>query len=491
MPLARPHPTEEIAINDLPTKDQTGAAAATSTGWAALLHGRNLWLSIALSGGVAIHAVNLYLANTVLPSVVRDIGGIEFYAWNTTVYVVASIVGAAAAAHLLARRGPRVSYVLAAAGFALATALCAAATSMPMLLVGRTAQGLAGGVLVSLPYALVRIVFEARLWPRAIALVSGMWGVSTLLGPAIGGAFADFGLWRAAFWSLLPVIAIFGAMAWRLLPSRQPRAAAVSALPWPQLVILTLAALAASMASVSTTTAAVAWLLVTAVLMLGFGRTELRARQALLPRGSLRPTTPLGESYAIIALLIMAVSCTEIFVPLFLQDLHGSSPFEAGYIAALMSVGWTLGSLTTSGFTGTRRRHVLVASPVLALLATATLALLMPTPGTDATTLWTLSGVLVLNGLGVGIAFPHISTRVLTVAPATEAELAASSIMTIQLCATAFGAAAAGLIVNLAGHPLPNGTGLDATAASRWLFALFAIAPALVSWMIWRRRRAL
>lgn len=470
---------------------KTASTTTADAGWAALLHGRNLWLAMALSGGVAIHAVNLYLAATVLPSVVRDIGGIEFYSWNTTVYVVASIMGAAVAARLLARRGPRASYLLAAVGFAVATIICALATSMPMLLVGRTAQGLAGGMLVSLPYALVRIVFEEQLWPRAIALVSGMWGVSTLLGPALGGIFAEFGIWRAAFWSLLPVIAVFGAMAWRLLPSRRRQREATAALPWAQLVILALAALAASMASVGGTSLAIVWIIITAALLLGFSRTELRAHQTLLPHGSLRPRTPLGQSYAIIALLIMAVSCTEIFVPLFLQNLHGSSPLQAGYIASLMSIGWTMGSLGTSGFTGAARRRALVLSPALVLLATAALALLMPLPGTGAATRWLLSVVLVCNGLGVGIAFPHISTRVLSVAPSVEAELAASSIMTIQLCATAFGAATAGLIVNLAGQPLPDGTGLDAAAASRWLFALFTLAPATVLWMIWRHRHAL
>lgn len=464
----------------------------SAPGWDQLLRGRNLLLSLALSGGVVIHAVNLYLATTILPSVVRDIGGLEYYAWNTTVYVVASIIGAALASRLLVGRGPRTAYVLSALGFAVASVVCATAQSMPMLLLGRTAQGLAGGILVALPYALVSIVFAQPLWPRAMAMVSGMWGVSTLLGPALGGLFAELGMWRAAFWSLLPLIVLFAGLAVAVLPAQRERTATPAPLPAGQLAALTLAVLAASLASVSHSTGALAlWLVLGAALVLGFDRAQQRARHRLLPRGSLRPSNPLGALYAILVLLAVAVTCTEIFVPLFLQDLHGRPPLQAGYIAALMSVGWTSGSLLSSSLVGRPRRIALLGSPVLVLLAMLALAVLMPRPDSSAGALWLLGAVLVLGGLGVGIAFPHLTARVLEVAPADEAELAASSIMTVQLCATAFGAAVAGLVVNLAGQPALDGSAMDTTAAARWLFALFALSPALCLWMIGRRIRTL
>lgn len=459
--------------------------------WSALLRGRNLLLSLALSGGVVIHAVNLYLATTILPSVVQDIGGIEYYAWNTTVYVVASIVGAAVAARLLAQRGPRGTYALVASAFAVASAICALASSMPMLLLGRTAQGLSGGVLVALPYALVRSVFAPPLWPRAIALVSGMWGVSTLLGPALGGLFAQWGMWRAAFWSLLPVIALFAGMAVAVLPAQRSQAAPAP-LPRLQLAVLTLAVLAASLASVSHGAwARAGWLAGVLALVWVFDRAQQRGPHRLLPQGSLRAASPLGGLYAIVALLVVAVTCTEIFVPLFLQDLHGRPPLQAGYIAALMSIGWTTGSILSSGLVGRRRQQVLLASPLLVLVATAVLAWLMPTPSADAGLLWALGATLVCGGLGVGIAFPHLSTRVLQAGQGDEAELAASSIMTVQLCATAFGAAIAGLVVNLAGQPALDSAGMNTAAASRWLFGLFTLAPAASLWMIWRRRETL
>ncbi|MGN4070885.1 MFS transporter, partial [Burkholderia gladioli] len=68
--------------------------ATTTSSWGELLSGRNGLRSIALAGGVALHAINIYLATTILPSVVHEIGGLEYYAWNTTLFMAASIVGA-------------------------------------------------------------------------------------------------------------------------------------------------------------------------------------------------------------------------------------------------------------------------------------------------------------------------------------------------------------------------------------------------------------
>ncbi|MBW8724471.1 MAG: hypothetical protein JF625_04845 [Inquilinus limosus] len=69
-------------------------------GWGALFPGVNAIRSLALAGGTALHAVSVYIAITILPSVVEDIGGLDYYAWNTTLFVAASILGAALAAAL-------------------------------------------------------------------------------------------------------------------------------------------------------------------------------------------------------------------------------------------------------------------------------------------------------------------------------------------------------------------------------------------------------
>lgn len=75
--------------------------------WSDLFSGKNAASAIALSLGVALHAINILVATTILPSVVQDIGGLDLYAWNTTLFVVASILGSALSARLLGGYGAR------------------------------------------------------------------------------------------------------------------------------------------------------------------------------------------------------------------------------------------------------------------------------------------------------------------------------------------------------------------------------------------------
>nr|MBN3727741.1 MFS transporter [Burkholderia sp. Ac-20379] len=109
---------EEFAAATAAAAPSAHAAQSAGTGWGALCSGANGLRSLALAGGVALHAMSVYVVATVLPSVVRDIGGLDLYSWSTTIFIVASIAGSALAAGLLKRLGPRRAYALSALAFA-------------------------------------------------------------------------------------------------------------------------------------------------------------------------------------------------------------------------------------------------------------------------------------------------------------------------------------------------------------------------------------
>ncbi|MEG1455732.1 MAG: MFS transporter, partial [Comamonas sp.] len=231
---------------------EPSSTPTATASWADLFRGRNGLLALALTGGVALHAINVHIVTTVLPSVVQDIGGLDWYAWNTTLFVVASIVGAALSVRLLAALGPRGACIAALAVFSLGSAACASAVSMPWMLAGRSVQGLGGGILAALSYALIQVVFAPALWPRAVALVSGMWGIATLCGPAVGGLFAQAGHWRWAFWMLLPVAlaqAVIVAVQLRPAADAGPAAGGRPQIPALQIVLLATSVLAVAAGS--------------------------------------------------------------------------------------------------------------------------------------------------------------------------------------------------------------------------------------------------
>ncbi len=460
--------------------DPASLVSHHKVGWGDLLTGKNAIRSVALAGGVALHAINVYIATTILPSVVADIGGLDYYAWNTTLFVVASIIGSTLAVKLLRATGPRKAYAISACIFALGTLICAMSPTMPVLLVGRLVQGFGGGFMLALSYAMIRIVFPEALWPRAMALISGMWGVATLVGPAVGGVFAELGEWRAAFWSVVPAALLFALMAFFVLPDVRHESEDTNRLPFMQLALLTLAVFAVSLGSVSPE---VIWNVVgisSAVVLIALMiRLDAISSKRLLPRGSFNLNQPLGPVIATMSLLALTVTSVEVFIPLFLQVLHHQSPLVAGYLAALMGAGWTLGSIMSSGITSRRVRDVLVIGPLTSLAGMVLLLLLLPiTSEGSYLELLPLCVGFVAVGCGVGMTWPHLLTRVLKVAPADEKDLASTAITTVQLFSAGLGAAMAGMVTSLGGLAVPGGVAGTASAAF-WLFFCFGFGPLL------------
>ncbi|MEG1628980.1 MFS transporter [Pseudomonas sp.] len=462
-------------------------ATPASASWAELLHGRNALRSIALAGGVALHAINVYIVTTILPTVIADIGGLAFYAWSTTLFVVTSIIGSTLSARLLEGLGARRAFLLALTIFAVGSILCAAAPSMPVLLTGRSVQGLGGGVLFALSYALIRLVFDERLWPRAMAMVSGMWGLATLCGPAIGGVFAEGGHWRWAFWALLPVIGLLAVIVVTQLNNSLAATSSSTRPPYALIVCLVASVLAISAASLSSH-------LLWNLLGIGAGlaiavliaRLDRNPQSRLLPTGAYSLGSRLGVLYAMMCLLIAAVT-TEIFVPYFLQQIHGLGPLAAGYMTAAMAAGWTVAALLSASRTGDAAERMMRVGPVIIVLAMLALALMTAQLGWLRTTVGVVSYCLALAGvgLGIGLGWPHLLTRVLSAARPGEENLASASITTVQLYATALAAALAGVASNSAGLVEPGGV-VGAQHAATWLFGVFTLAPLLTLLLVRR-----
>ncbi len=457
--------------------------------WGELLLGENATRSIALSGGIALYATNTYIATTILPSVVAEIGGLELYAWSTTLYVVASILGSALTSKLLQGTGPRLAYTLATLVFMVGVLICALAPSMPVLLVGRLIQGLGGGILLALCYSMIQLVFEERLWPRAMALVSGMWGVATLVGPAVGGVFAEMDAWRLAFGSMVPISLAYIVLTHRVLPPREAAPVTPSRLPVTQLVLLAAAVLAVCSGSVSSLPI---WNLLgiaaCAVLVFVLVRHESSATVRLLPKDAFKFNTPLCALYATTCLLVIGMS-SEIFMPYFLQHLHGQTPLIAGYMTALMAAGWTVAEILSSGWTGRNIQRAILAGPLFIIVGLVMLAITTPMASLgEWTQLAPICLGLFLVGFGIGLGWPHLLTRILQVASERDKDTAAASITTLQLFAMAMGAALAGVIANMAGINDTTGNAGISNAA-QWLFGLFVLAPVLALVMARRATR--
>ncbi|MBN9303625.1 MAG: hypothetical protein BGO82_14745 [Devosia sp. 67-54] len=431
-----------------------------------------------LIGGTALQAMEAFITTAMLPTIVKEIGGIELFAWNTTTFVVASILATLFAAVRPASIGPRAGYIIAATAFGLGSLLCGLAPSMLLLLAGRFVQGFGAGLIIAQSLAMLRIVFPQRLWPRVMALNATVWGVATLLGPAVGGSFAQFDLWRWAFLLIVPAAILLALGAWRVLPAASD-ARPPTRLPYKQIFLVTVAVLDISVASLLTESPDIAGALVMlcGVDLVLLALAEIYSRSKLFPAGTFSLRSPMSSLFALILILGIAVT-SDIFVPLFLQRLHGLPPLWAGYVTAFVAAGWSISAITTSGWTGPRVRAALIASPLVLLASTLGIALTVARASGTATDLVLASIALLGLGLGIGMAFQHLSTRVLAGAPAADNDRTSAGLGMVQLFASGLGAAIGGVAVNAAGLPTATTTA-DVEGAARTLFLVFAAIIAI------------
>ena len=451
----------------------TDTAAISAGSWRELLGPKNLGASTVLAGGVALYATNEFLTISLMPSAVADIGGHRYYAWVTTVYLVASVVAATTVHSLLLRLGPRWAYLLGLSVFGAGSLACAAAPTMEILLAGRAVQGAAGGLLAGLGYAVINTALPSSLWTKASALVSAMWGVGTLVGPAAGGLFAQFGLWRWAFGVLVILTAAMAVLVPIALPARGDAEVDESRVPIPvwSLVLLGTAALVVSVAGIPHDWRATAVLLALgAVLVAVFLYVDRRLPAAVLPPSTFGPG-PLKWIYLTLGLL-MAATMADMYVPLFGQRLAHLTPVAAGFLGAGLAIGWTVGEISSASL---RSERVIRATVAVAPLVMATgLALAAVTQFERASfglvAVWAVA--LLITGVGVGIAWPHLSAWAMSrVDDPAEGPAAAAAINTVQLICGAFGAGLAGVVVNL--------TETGDAAPARWLFSAFAVLAAI------------
>jgi MFS family permease len=428
----------------------TAPAAAGKADWRDLFHGGQAVYTLLVVGGVALHALQVLIIAIVMPTVVADIGGAAFYTWPTLLYTVGSIVGAASVGPVWSLVGPRRGYAVSGFVFMLGTLGCALAPDMAVLVAARGMQGYASGLITGGGMALVSALFAPALRTRILAMNQGIWMVAQLLGPVVGGVFAEIGWWRGSFWTMVPVLAVFSALAWVKLPHSLPADAGKrgpGGFPIGRIALLTSGVCCIAMAG-----PVVHAPLRTAFILAGIGllgltfRLDRGAENRLYPSAVLSVTSPVGLSLWILFIGGLMQTSVPLFLPLLLQVVHGVTPLFVSFVSLAISLGWTIGTFAVSGWSGRRERFALWVGPLLMM---AGLAGIMLTATLPMLAVLTLSAIVL--GLGVGTHNVHLLARTMAFAKAGEERVTAASLPSIRSLGTAVGAALAGMLSNIAG----------------------------------------
>ncbi len=454
--------------------------AGSKASWIELLQGGRAPYTILLNLGIGLHALDVFVVTTIMPSVVADIGGVSFYTWTSMLYMVGSICGAAAGGHMRAKLGRRLGYVWGGAILLAGTVACAVPPDMATFLVARTLKGVGGGLVISQSMALVADLYEPRIRTRILATITTTWSIAALLGPVIGGVFAEFDWWRGAFWATAPFTLYFMWLAWRYVPAEKIDALA-RRFPVRRLALLAAGVMAIGLTSqVANPLINSALIFLSAFLVWLTLRLDARASHGLFPSRPFSLMGPVGLSYWMFIAISVTHSALLIFAPLFLRVLHDLSPLYIGYLSLVFSTGWTVGAVGVSGWQDRGEKIALVGG--MAVSAIATVGFIFAVINGP---LLMVSFYIAIIGIGIGATNVIATSYGMSVAKEGEETITASAMQTVRALGVAFGAAIAGLVANNAG--LDQDTEPETVAnVAVWVLGFTACVPVIGALIAWR-----
>lgn len=160
---------------------------------------------IGVMTGMAIAALEATVVGTAMPTVIATLGGIDHYSWVFSAYIVTSTVTVPIWGKLSDLYGRRLLYQIGIGVFLLGTLLSGFSDSMAQLIIFRAIQGLGAGALVPLGMTIIGDIFTLEERAKMQAYFSGVWGLSSVVGPIIGGFITDQLSWRWVFFINLPI----------------------------------------------------------------------------------------------------------------------------------------------------------------------------------------------------------------------------------------------------------------------------------------------
>lgn len=439
-----------------------------------ILNGRARQIAfITIALGMLLAALDSTIVSTALPTIVGDLGGGNHVSWVVTSYLLAQTVVTAVVGKFGDQFGRKLVFQISVATFIIGSALCGAAQDMGWLIGSRAIQGLGAGGLTVTATALIADIIPLRDRGRYQGSLGAIFGITTVLGPLLGGYFTDNLSWRWAFYINVPLALVVIAVAGRTLPGL--RAKGHQQIDYLGMVFITLGTSCLVLATSwgGTTypwgSPTIVGLFVGGVVGLAlFVFAELRAVEPILPMRLFKQRV-FWTCCALAFVVGFAMMGSITFLPTFLQYVNGVSATSSGIRLLPMVLGLMLTAITSGNIvsrTGRYKIFPVVGSPIIAI----GLLLLSRLDETSSVLRESLS--MFVLGLGIGLSMQVLTIIVQNTVAYRDLGVATSGVTFFRTLGGAFGAAVFGsLYSNFLSGRLP-----DAIAATGG-----AVTPANVS----------
>ncbi|SHI20640.1 drug resistance transporter, EmrB/QacA subfamily [Sporobacter termitidis DSM 10068] len=415
------------------------------------IHGTRLVLIIvSLMASLLLAALDSTIVGTAMKTIINELHGMEHYAWPFTIYMLCSTVVIPISGGLADIFGRKPIFLIGIFTFLVGSVFCGLSQSMLWLILFRGVQGLGGGILTTSVFTVVADLFPPQQRGKYMGIVTSVFGLSSIIGPLIGGLITDYMSWRWIFYINIPI----GVAALVLIVLFMPNFKAQNEsskvdYPGALFIVLTLVPMLLAFSFAGTTYAwgsvqIIGMFALSAVMLVLFVVVESRSENPIIPMTFFKDRAIWVT--LLVAFLSNAVMYAAImYIPYFVQGILGTSATTSGAVTVPM----TIALMVTSNFIGilaTNKSNLFRFFTVLAFAASAA-GLLLLSRMTVATTYMTVIINMVILGGGIGLTMPIANINVQNAAPIEQLAAATGATQFFRTIGSTIGSAIFGTIM--------------------------------------------
>ncbi|CAM4246964.1 EmrB/QacA subfamily drug resistance transporter [Paenibacillus endophyticus] len=407
---------------------------------------KKLTIMIALMAAMFFAAINQTIVSTAMPRIIAILGGIEYYTWVITIYMLTSTIATVLVGKLSDIYGRKPFLLVGIVFFIIGAFLCGTSTTVFQLITYRGIQGLGGGILMSATVTAVGDLFAPRERAKWTGIMMAVFGFSSVIGPTLGGFLVDHIAWKWIFWIFLPLGVVAFGMIWSMFPKTARKTTESIDYLGSLLLSLMLIALLLGFSWAGTkydwgSTQIIGLFGASVVFLIILLLVERKAKSPVLPL-SMFKNSIVTISNSIGFLMNAGMMGAMMYLPFFVQGVLGISPTYSGFVNMPMSIAMIFLSTLSGRWiskSGKYKRFALAGMPFMVVGM-----LMMAFMSNVAVAV----AAMIVFGIGLGISMPVFTLTVQNAVAPTQLGVATATATLFRNLGGTIGIAVMGTVMN-------------------------------------------